>query len=67
MIITNAYIPSLIIKFTTMKTSKRITTTVLGIFGLYLYYRKEFHQFLFVNVQGRPLEEYDPQPMREIL
>ena len=50
-----------------MKKNKRITAVVLGLFGGYLYNKRHIHQFYFVHVEGRPLEEYDPQPVKGFL
>lgn len=50
-----------------MERKHKVTMTILGILGGFLYFKREIHQAYYVHIQGNSLESYDPEPIKGFL
>lgn len=50
-----------------MNRTKKLTITAVGIVGFLMYFKRDIHRWWHLNVEGLPIESYDPEPAYKLL
>lgn len=50
-----------------MNLRKRVMFTFVGVLGGLIYFRRDMHRWYYINVERKPAESYDPDPIKKIL